>query len=80
MPLNHIGGQVFGAPPPPTRPPINLPPLDDKAIQAEAREAAARVRTIRLGRDAWEQVNKAQSFDGWLAIGAALAIGKALMH
>jgi hypothetical protein len=48
-----------------------------KAIEAETLEAAAKVKTIRLGRDAWEAINKAQSFDGWKAIGAALAIGKA---
>ena len=76
MPLNHVGGQVFRAPPPITRPPINLRPLDTKTIEAEAREAQARVRTIRAGRDAWEAINKAQSFDGWKAIGAALAVGK----
>jgi hypothetical protein len=77
MPLNHVGGEVFRSPPPVTRPPINLPPLDDKAIEAEARAAAAKIKTIRAGRDAWEAINKAQSFDGWKAIGAALAVGKA---
>jgi hypothetical protein len=76
MPLNHVGGQVFRAPPPITRPPISLPPLDTKTIEAEAREAQARVRVIRAGRDAWEAINKAQSFDGWKAIGAALSVGK----
>jgi hypothetical protein len=35
------------------------------------------VRVIRAGRDAWESINKAQSFEGWKRIGAALAIGKA---
>src|SRR4029077_13809945 len=59
-----------------TMPAINLPPLDAKAIAAEASAAAAKIKTIRLGRTAWEAVAKAQSFDGWLAIGAALAIGK----
>ena len=76
MPLNHVGGQVFQAPPPPSRPPINLPDID---IELEAREAQARVaerRTIRRGLDALAAINKAESFDGWKAIGAALSIGK----
>jgi hypothetical protein len=77
MPLNHVGGQVFRAPPPVTMPAVNLPSLDTKVIEAEAREAQARVRVIRAGRDAWEAINKAASFDGWKAIGAALAVGKA---
>ena len=76
MPLNHVGGQVFRAPPPITRPPINLPPLDTKAIEAEAREAQARVRVIRAGRDAWEAINRSASFELYLAIGKALAEGR----
>jgi hypothetical protein len=62
---------------PVTMPAINLPPLDDEAIEAEAAEAAARIRTIRLGRGARAALNKAESFEGWKAIGAALAVGKA---
>jgi hypothetical protein len=65
-----------GPPRPVTMPPIRLPDLDDRAIEAETREAQSRVRLIRAGRDAWEAINKAQSFDGWKAIGAALAVGK----
>jgi hypothetical protein len=45
-----------------------------------ANDTAARFleyRTIKFGREAWEQVNKAESFEGWRRIGAALAIGKA---
>jgi hypothetical protein len=76
MPLNHVGGQVFRAPPPVTRPPINLPDLDTKAIEAEAREAQARVRVIRAGRDAWEAINRSASFESYLAIGKALAEGR----
>jgi hypothetical protein len=77
--LSRLGVELrdLNKPPRPiTRPPVNLPPLDIKAIEAEAREAQARVRVIRAGRDAWEAINKAQSFEGWKAIGAALAIGK----
>ena len=62
---------------PVTMPVVNLPPLDTETIEAETRQAQARVRVIRAGRDAWEQINRSQSFSSWLAIGAALAIGKA---
>jgi hypothetical protein len=44
-----------------------------------ANDTAARFleyRTIKFGREAWEQVNNAESFEGWRRIGAALAIGK----
>jgi hypothetical protein len=74
--LNRLGGVLDGLKP---RAPITMPAvrLDDIDIEAEAREAQARVRVIRAGRDAWEAINKAQSFDGWKAIGAALSVGKA---
>jgi hypothetical protein len=61
---------------PVTLPAFNLADID---IEAEAREAAERVaeqRTIRAGRDAWHLIGKAQSFENWKLIGAALAIGK----
>ena len=32
MPLNHVGGQVFRAPPPVTMPAVNLPSLDTKVM------------------------------------------------
>jgi hypothetical protein len=78
MALNRLGDENLihkRMPPPITMPALNLPPVDDGAIEAEAREAQARIRTIRLGRDSWEQIAKAQSFEGWKRIGAALAIG-----
>jgi hypothetical protein len=56
-----LGGRIV---PPPTMPVFNL---DGYSVELEAREAQARVierRTIRRGRDAWEQINKAESFDG----------------
>ena len=61
--------------------PVTLPQyrLPDVDVEAEAREAAAIVaerRTIRAGRDAWHLVGKAESFENWKLIGAALAIGK----
>jgi hypothetical protein len=67
------GGRIV---PPPTLPPVNLSDLD---IEREAKEAVARVaerRIIRTGLDAWREINRAESFDGWRAIGAALHVGK----
>jgi hypothetical protein len=63
-------------------PPVTLPQLalDDHHIEIEAREAQARVaerRVVRKGLDAWREINRAESFEGWRAIGAALAVGKA---
>jgi hypothetical protein len=78
--LSRLGEELRSdhnrTPRPVTMPPIHLPDLDDRAIEAETRQAQARVRVIRAGRDAWEAIAKAQSFDGLLAIGAALSIGK----
>jgi hypothetical protein len=37
---------------PVTLPKLNLPDLDDKAIEAETRQAQARVRILRAGIDA----------------------------
>jgi hypothetical protein len=36
----------------------------------------AEYRTIRAGRDAWEEINRAESFESWKAIGKALAVGR----
>jgi hypothetical protein len=77
--LSRLGNESIihkRTPPPITLPKLNLPALDVEAIEAETRQAQARVRVIRAGRDAWEAVTKAQSFDGWLAIGKALAVGR----
>lgn len=46
---------------------------DPKAVA----EQISTMRAIRAGRDAWEAIGKAQSFEAWRSIGAALAIGKA---
>ena len=35
------------------------------------------VEFIRTGLDAWREINRAESFEGWKRIGAALAVGKA---
>jgi hypothetical protein len=62
--------------------PVTLPRLIFKEpdIEREAKEAAARVterKVIRAGVDAWQAIGKAESFENWKSIGAALAIGKA---
>jgi hypothetical protein len=81
MAINGWGAEKHGSEnrrvAPVTLPAVNLPNLD---VAREAKETAERIaitRTIRRGLDAWRAINKAESFNGWKAIGAALAIGKA---
>jgi hypothetical protein len=62
-------------------PPISLPALSLPDDDQEIAEAAARVterRIIRIGRDAWESISKAESgsFENWKLIGRALQIGR----
>ena len=62
--------------------PVSLPSvgLAELDVEAEARAAAAKVaerRVIRAGRDAWHEIGRAESFEAWCRIGAALAVGKA---
>ena len=63
--------------------PVSLPKLvwlETVAQGGDAKEAATRFaeyRAIRAGREAWQAINRAESFEGWRAIGAALAVGKA---
>jgi hypothetical protein len=66
-------------PTPVTLPALRLPEIDKEVIADETRAVAKRIaerRTVRRGRDAWEAISKAESFEGWKAIGAALAVGK----
>jgi hypothetical protein len=74
MALNDLGEEMYARPV--TLPPLKLLPIDDAAERRELAERLAEQRTIRAGRDAWEAINKAESFDGWKTIGAALAIGR----
>jgi hypothetical protein len=60
-----------------TLPKFTLPEID---IERETREAAARVaerKFIRAGLDAWRALGKADSYESWKAISAALSIGRA---
>jgi hypothetical protein len=64
------------------RVPVSLPKMIwlEAAAEGDAKEAATRFaeyRAIRAGREAWQAINRAESFDGWRTIGAALAVGKA---
>jgi hypothetical protein len=60
--------------------PITLPRLIFMAEPDDPKEIAERMattRTIRAGLDAWNAIGKAESFESWKTIGAALAVGKA---
>jgi hypothetical protein len=63
-------------------PRITLPKLaflNEAPPPEDAREIAARFaeqRIIRAGVDSWQAITKAESFEGWKAIGRALAIGR----
>ncbi len=60
-------------------PPVTLPKVEFCTLGDDAREAAERVaerRIIRAGIDAWHAIGKAESFENWKRIGAALSIGK----
>jgi hypothetical protein len=60
-------------------PPPTLPRLVFTAGQDDPREAAERIvttRIIRAGRDAWAAIGKAESFEAWKVIGAALMVGR----
>jgi hypothetical protein len=64
------------------RHPVSLPKLvwlESAAQGGDAKEAAMRFaeyRAIRAGREAWQAINRAESFDGWAAIGKALVVGR----
>ncbi len=60
--------------------PVTLPRLVFMAGRDDPKAVAEQIstrRTIRAGRDAWQAIDKAGSFEAWRSIGAALAIGKA---
>jgi hypothetical protein len=71
---------LLGGPRPPK--PVTLPPFElaDIDIEREAKEAAQRVcerKIVRIGRDAYHEITRAESFEAWCRVGAALAFGKA---
>jgi hypothetical protein len=60
-----------------TLPAFDLPDIDDASERKETAAKIAERRVIRAGIDAWHAIGKAESFEGWTAIGAALSVGKA---
>jgi hypothetical protein len=80
MAWHHELNSEKHTPAPVSLPKFNIADVDDADIElVEAREAQARVqerKVIRAGLDAWHAIGKAESFDGWKAIGAALYVGK----
>jgi hypothetical protein len=60
--------------------PITLPRIDiPNIVESEAKETAARFqeyRIVKQGLDAWQEVTRANSFEAWKKIGAALLVGK----
>jgi hypothetical protein len=80
MALNLLGGEAKYKQPKPVTLPVLTLPDDEKEIEREVAEAAERLaqtKVIRAGLDAWKAIGKADSFEGWRTIGAALAVGKA---
>jgi hypothetical protein len=61
-------------------PVVTLPHLTFMAEQDddtnEAAERLAATKTIRAGLDAWQAINRVESFEGYAAIGRALAVGR----
>lgn len=82
MALNDLGGEKrtpMAERAPVTLPAVSLPPDDDKEIEREVAEAAARVaqtRIIKAGLDAWRLTQKSASFENWMIIGKALQVGR----
>jgi hypothetical protein len=59
--------------------PVTLPRLVFMAGRDDPKEVAEQIlsmRTVRAGRDAWQAITRAESFEAWAAIGKALAIGR----
>src|SRR5690348_13116190 len=58
---------------------VTLPRLGFLASRDDPKEIGEhilRMRTIRAGRDAWQAITRTVSFEAWVAIGKALAIGR----
>src|SRR5262249_24879689 len=78
MALNSLGVEKKSANPAP----VTLPVLNFKNANAqrEAQEDQRHRDTIKIikqGRDCWEAIGRAASFESWTRIGAAFAVGKA---
>ena len=68
--INTVGDEV-------ERPPVSLAKVTlPEGIEGNA-SRFLQFRTIRLGYEAWQAIDKAGSFSAWCRIGAALSIGRA---
>jgi hypothetical protein len=85
MALNRLGEELTDTltkrPPPPVSVPelafLKAPLVDDGAERREIADKFAEYRTIRTGVECWMAIGRAESFEAWKRIGAALAVGKA---
>jgi hypothetical protein len=85
MPLDSFIDQSKGIPPDSigtehALAPVTLPKLvfmaGEEDDTKEAAERIATTRTIRRGLEAYQAINRAESFEGYAAIGRALAVGR----
>jgi hypothetical protein len=59
------------------RPPVSLAKVTLPEGIEDSASRFLQFRTIKLGYEAWQAIDKAESFSAWCRIGAALSIGKA---
>src|SRR5262249_12285738 len=77
MALNSLGIEKRDQPSPVTLPQFNFKTGNSERETEEDERHRDTVRTIKAGQDAWQEITKAESFEAWKKIGAALSIGKA---
>jgi hypothetical protein len=68
--INTVGDEA-------ERPPVSLAKVTLPEAIEDNRGRFLQFRTIKLGYEAWQAIDKAESFEAWCRIGAALSIGKA---
>jgi hypothetical protein len=77
MALSRLGNEMMQQAPRPTLPVFNFKNGNPEREAKEDTQHRAMVRTVKAGQEAWSQITKAESFEAWARIGAALSIGKA---
>jgi hypothetical protein len=68
--INTVGDEA-------ERPPVSLAKVTLPEGTEDNASRFLQFRTIKLGYEAWQAIDKAESFSAWCRIGAALSIGKA---
>src|SRR5262249_52581919 len=68
--INTVGDEA-------ERPPVSLAKVTLPEGIEDNTGRFLQFRTIKLGYEAWQAIEKAGSFEAWCRIGAALSIGKA---